>query len=72
LASASRTVSGNSSSTATRTFFEERVRLVEVLAVRVIALVEIGHGVEAKAIQAEIQQKRRTSSIASRTSGLSY
>ena len=34
---------------------EERVRLLEVLAVRALALVEVGHGVEAKAVEAEVQ-----------------
>ena len=55
LASASRTVSGYSRSTIRAHLLEEDVRLVEVLAVRAVALVEVGHGVEAKAVEAEVQ-----------------
>ena len=55
LASASSTRSGYSSSTVARTLLEELVRLGEVLAVRALALEEVGHGVEAEAVEAEVE-----------------
>ena len=38
-----------------RSFLQERVRLGQVLAVRALALVEVGHGVEAQAVDAHLE-----------------
>ena len=55
LASASSTRSGYSSSMVARTLLEELVRLGQVLAVGALALEEVGHGVEAEAVEPEVQ-----------------
>ena len=55
LASASRTRSGYSSSTVARTRLRNSCVSGQVLAVRALALEEVGHGVEAEAVEAEVE-----------------
>ena len=54
-ASASSTRSGYSRVDLRPHALQERVRLGQVLAVRALALVEVGHGVEAEAVEPEVE-----------------